>query len=348
MRQILSTLILFSFLMVCNACEDEINPKSVIPAADTTAVAPADTFARGADVSWLTQLESEGQQFYGADGMPYECMQLLRDQCGVNAIRLRVWVNPAEGWNNMADVLVKARRAHKLGLRLMIDFHFSDTWADPGNQQTPAAWANYDITQLKAAVADHVSSMLKLLANDGITPEWVQIGNETRGGMLYPLGQVDNGTANLAELTNAGYDAVKAISKDIKVIVHLDSGDKLWLYTRMFDYLKAHGGRYDMIGMSLYPGPSSWQQMVDACVSNIATIYEKYGKPVMICEVGMDYDQADACKQCISSLMQKGRATGHLAGIFYWEPEAPAGYNDGYKKGCFNNGSPTVALDAFK
>ena len=126
-------------------------------------------FAKGADVSWLSQLEAEGYTFSNAAGVQKECMQLLKEDCGVNAIRLRVWVNPEKGWNNIDDVVYKARRANALGLRLMIDFHFSDTWADPGNQITPAAWADYDLDQLKEAVADHVNEMLSKLKKLNIT-----------------------------------------------------------------------------------------------------------------------------------------------------------------------------------
>ena len=305
------------------------------------------TFAKGADVSWLTQMESEGLTFSNKAGVATECMKLLRDDCHVDAIRLRVWVNPTEGWSNTDDVLVKARRAVALGLRVMIDFHFSDTWADPGHQQTPAAWADYDLAKMKNAVAEHVNTMLSKLKAYYVTPEWVQIGNETRTGMLWPLGSIDNGS-NYAELTNAGYDAVKAVFPEAKVIVHIDGGDNLALYTRVFDYMKANHGKYDMIGMSLYPENGKSGESVNKCISNITSLYNTYGKPVMICEVGMDYDQAEECRDCIAALINKGQATGHLEGIFYWEPQAPAGYNGGYNKGCFNNGTPTVALDAFK
>lgn len=305
------------------------------------------TFAKGADVSWLTQMESEGLTFSNKAGVATECMKLLRDDCHVDAIRLRVWVNPSEGWNNTDDVLVKARRAVALGLRVMIDFHFSDTWADPGHQQTPVAWADYDLAKMKNAVAEHVNTMLSKLKAYNVTPEWVQIGNETRTGMLWPLGSIDNGS-NYAELTNAGYDAVKAVFPEAKVIVHIDGGDNLALYTRVFDYMKANNGKYDMIGMSLYPENGKSEESVNKCISNITSLYNTYGKPVMICEVGMDYDQAEECRDCIAALINKGQATGHLEGIFYWEPQAPAGYNGGYNKGCFNNGTPTVALDAYE
>ncbi len=99
-------------------------------------------------------------------------MQLLRDHCGVNSIRLRVWVNPEEGWNSIDDVVLKARRTENLGLRTMIDFHFSDTWADPGHQETPEAWKNLSFEELLKAVGTHVTETLNALKNAGVTPEW--------------------------------------------------------------------------------------------------------------------------------------------------------------------------------
>ena len=307
------------------------------------------TFAKGADVSWVTQLEVAGYTFQNQAGTAKELMTLLRDDCGVNSIRLRVWVNPeldpeVEGWCDIDDVLLKARRANELGLRLMIDFHFSDTWADPGKQYIPAKWAEMSLAEVKEAMADHVSAMLTLLDRYGIEPEWVQIGNETRTGMMWPLGEIDNGT-NFTELLNAGYDAVKAIFPDASVIVHVDCGDQLGLYDRVFGKLKAEGGKYDMIGMSLYPEPDSWQQTVDACVANVATLQATYGKPVMLCEIGLAYDSAEAAEAMMSAMMTKGKAAG-LQGIFWWEPEAPI--DRGYLKGCFDEyGAPTSALNPF-
>ena len=342
-----------AILMIAFACiQFSCTENDPAPTPDQPEVTPPmierGTFAKGADVSWLTQMESEGLTFKNKKGVTTECMKLLKEDCGVNAIRLRVWVDPVEGWNNIYDVLVKARRANALGLRLMIDFHFSDTWADPGQQAIPAAWTGYSLSQSKTAVAAHVNEMLTLLKRFNIEPEWVQIGNETRLGMMWPLGHLDtNNGSNYAELTNAGYDAVKSIFPEAKVIVHVDCGNELWLYTNLFDKLKANGGKYDMIGMSLYPEASNWQKMVDDCVTNISTLNQKYNVPIMVCEIGMDYNLADICKRCISTLMSKGRATGHLEGIFYWEPQAPANYNGGYNKGCFSNSKPTVALDAF-
>lgn len=256
------------------------DPDPVIPVKETG-------FARGADVSWLTQMESEGLRFYtpAPERREMELMALLRDYCGVNSIRLRVWVNPADGWNSTDDVVAKARRAEALGLRTMIDFHFSDTWADPGNQKMPEAWKGLSFDGLKASVTNHVDGVLKALKNAGVTPEWVQIGNETTPGMMLPVGSVDN-PAQLTALNNAGYDAVKAVFPEAKVIVHLDAGNDRWRYDRMFGLLEDNGGKYDMIGMSLYPywaeeqgQPGGWKKIVDDCVANISYLKERYGRP---------------------------------------------------------------------
>lgn len=336
--------------MFCSSCSSDAptyEQKPDIPEP----VVKDEGFARGADVSWLTQMESEGRKFYtpGSQRKEMECMQLLRDYCGVNSIRLRVWVNPKDGWNGIPDVVNKAKRAEALGLRTMIDFHFSDTWADPGHQEMPEAWKNLSFDKLKEALADHVKETLTALKNAGVKPEWVQIGNETTPGMMLPVGSVDN-PVQLTELNNAGYDAVKSILPEAKVIVHLDNGNKQWAYDRMFDILEANGGRYDMIGMSLYPywaeqqgETGGWRKVADDCIANVKYLKQKYNKPVMICEIGMPYDQGENCKLLISKMM-----TADVEGIFYWEPQAPAGYNGGYTLGCFDNGAPTVALDPFK
>ena len=336
--------------LVCGSCSEDsptTNPKQ-----EETTIEKECGFAKGADVSWLTQMESEGIKFYtpGTDRVEMECMKLLRDHCGINSIRLRVWVNPEEGWNNVDDVVVKARRAETLGLRTMIDFHFSDTWADPGHQAMPKAWETLSFDELKQAVANHVTEVLTSLQKAGVKPEWVQIGNETTPVMMLPVGDVESNPAQLAQLNNAGYDAVKSIFPTAIVIVHLDSGNDRWRFERMFDALENNNGKYDMIGMSLYPywaeedgQEGGWMKIADDCVSNIAYLKQKYNKPVMICEIGMPYDQADTCKHLIEKMM-----TTDVEGIFYWEPQAPAGYNDGYNMGCFNNESPTVALDPFK
>lgn len=332
-------------LVLCGCTED--SPVTNPPVDHTPTEIDRTGFVKGADVSWLTQMESEGAIFYNSADAETECMQLLRDECGVNAIRLRVWLNPSAGWNSVEDVVVKARRANELGLRLMIDFHFSDTWADPGTQETPAAWANLDLAGLQSAAAAHVTDMMTRLLALGIEPEWVQIGNETRNGFMYPLGSIST-PANFAALVNSGYDAVKAIFPNAQVIVHIDSGNRWDLFTRLFAPLVEQGGKFDMIGLSLYPDVSDWQSMADNLLANAVQATAMWQKPVMICEIGMDYREAETCRDLLAYLRAEGEASGKIQGIFYWEPEATPGYNDGYTKGCFVDGKPTVALDAFK
>ena len=188
------------------------------------------TFARGADISWCTEMEADGQKFYNADGIETDIFALMKE-IGMSAIRLRVWVNPTKygygAWCDKADVIVKAKRAHEQGLDLMIDFHYSDFFADPDRQDTPLEWKDYDLEQLKTAVADHTKDVLQALKDEGIEPKWVQVGNETNGGMMWENGQIDwnkSGKAryaNYVSLSNAGYDAVKEILPDAYVIVHI-------------------------------------------------------------------------------------------------------------------------------
>ena len=151
------------------------------------------SFASGADVSWCTEMEADGKIFYNENGQETEMMTLLK-QLGMNAVRLRVWVNPENEygpWCDKADVLNKARRAHAQGLAIMIDFHYSDKFTDPSNQVKPIAWNGLTMEQLKKAVADHTTDVLSALKAEGITPLWVQVGNETRPGMIFNEGKID-------------------------------------------------------------------------------------------------------------------------------------------------------------
>ena len=317
-------------------------------------------FAKGADVSWLTELESNGTLFYDANGKPQECMALLRD-LGMNSIRLRVWVNPDGGWCGKDDVVAKAWRAQKLGMRPMIDSHYSDTWADPGKQYVPAAWKDYTFEQMKQAVADHTRDVLTALKERNIDVEWVQVGNETSDGMLWNdadgadalavTGRASKNMANFAAYVNAGYDAVKAVYPDAKVIVHLDKGNKLSQYTWMFDGLKQHGAKWDVIGMSLYPDwitDQTWQQVSDDCLANMQTLSTKYGCNVILSEIGMVWNSENAAP-FLKKMVDGCKALSICEGVFYWEPETYGNLN-GYDKGAFDDsGRPTVALqEAFK
>lgn len=151
-----------------------------------TVVTESRDFVKGADVSWATQMESQGHVFKDLAGEKRECMALMKEY-GLNAIRLRVWVDPGEhgNWCNTEDLVVKAKRAYSLGMDIMVDFHYSDWWADPGQQHKPAAWKGLEIDELKRALATHTIDVLSALKTAGITPKWVQVGNEIRPGMLW-------------------------------------------------------------------------------------------------------------------------------------------------------------------
>jgi arabinogalactan endo-1,4-beta-galactosidase len=342
------SLFLFSFLGIISfsSCDDkDTPPENEKPDTEQD----MSGFAKGADVSWVTEMEASGMHFYNAAGEETECMALMKS-LGMNSIRLRVWVNPADGWCNKTDFLVKAKRASDLGMRLMVDFHYSDWWADPGKQTKPAAWKDLSFDELRIAVSNHTTEILLALKNWNITPEWVQIGNETRNGMLWDDGKASDNMAQYAELNNAGYDAVKAIFPDAKVVVHIDSGNDNNLFRWLFDGLKRNSGKWDVIGMSLYPEPETWKQYNDDCIANINDMIGRYNCEVMLCEVGMSWDESSAGKSFLSDLIVRTKAISNdkCLGVFYWEPEAYNGWK-GYSKGAFdNNGKPTEALDAFK
>lgn len=337
-------LIGFAFMVFPTGCKEN-NP--IENQIDTIKI---DTlFAKGADISWVTQMEASGKKFYNSAGTETECMALLKS-LGMNSIRLRVWVNPTDGWCNAQDVLAKAIRAKNLGMRIMIDFHYSDSWADPSKQTKPTAWTNLSFTDLKTAVATHTTDVLNLLKTNNITPEWVQVGNETGNGMLWEDGKAATNMANYAALNNAGYDAVKSAFPNAKVIVHVQNGNDNGLFRWLFDGLKNNGGKWDVIGMSLYPSTTNWSSLNTQCLTNMNDMVSRYGKEVMICEVGMSWDSPAISKNFLSDLITKTKSvTGNKGlGVFYWEPECYSNWN-GYTLGAFdNNGKPTVALNAFK
>lgn len=325
-------------------------------------VAQSADFARGADVSWCTEMEASGKKFYDAQGRETELMELMKG-IGMNAIRLRVWVNPETAygaWSDKADVLQKARRAHAQGLQLMIDFHYSDFFADPSRQTKPAAWKDYSLTQLKQAVADHTSDILSALKDEGIEPRWVQVGNETRSGMIWDDGRLDwnkSGRelwANYVALSNAGYDAVKSVLPQTLVIVHIDKGpdDNAWF----FNSFKQYGGKFDMIGLSHYPS-SSWQSDNSKTAANVTSLAAQFNVPVMIAETGYSASNETLAAQVMQDFFDKLKNVSGCAGVFYWEPEVygwwkPTYYStlgwNGYGMGAFTSqGRPSAALAPF-
>lgn len=339
------TLLAFCALMLFWACTNREQKEPELESED----AP---IAKGADISWITEMEHKGYSIKNKAGEIVDCFQLMAD-LGMNAIRLRVWVNPVDGWCNRKDVVAKARRADALGLDVMIDFHYSDWWADPGKQNKPAAWKDMTLGELKNALAKHTRDVLENLRNHNIEPKWIQIGNETSNGMLWPTGKASESMSNYALLHRAGYDAAKSVFPNSYIMVHIDRGEELNHLKWILDGLQSNGAKWDMIGVSLYPAKDSWQSHADACIYNLEQLVKTYDTPTMICEVGMHYTEAEACKKFIQYLFYKGDAMNTTAkkrvfhGVFYWEPQSSGDWNH-YSKGAFSlQHQPTVALEAF-
>lgn len=314
----------------------------------------AEPFWLGGDISGMTADEARGRYVMNSDSVRTETTQLMKDY-GMNATRLRVWVNPTDGFCSPQDVLKMAKRSEALGMSVMVDFHYSDWWADPGKQNPPAAWLGKNLEQTCDSVAAHTRFTLQLLKDNGIDVKWVQVGNETTHGFLWPMGRFEENPENYATLTKAGIRAVREVYPDAKVIIHLDNGFDKGLYDRVFDSLKSNGVEWDIIGMSVYPywameaghEQSDIMTLVDT-IENIRHLKKKYGTNVMIVETGVDGRNPLPGKEFIAALIKASRdfTDGACKGVFYWAPEWDA--EGDYRLGAFSKGRPTIIMDAFK
>lgn len=316
-------------------------------------------FVKGADVGFLTGQEKHGVKFHDRDGKERECLELLKTDYQMKAIRMRVWVNPRGGMNDKHELLAMAKRAKALDMDLMVDFHYSDSWADPAKQPIPEAWKNHNYKQMKKDLREHTIDVLSLLKANGIEPRWVQVGNETANGMLWPMGHIEQNPKQYAGFIRAGYDAVKKVFPQAIVIVHLDRGHLQSLYDYNLDIVKKYGGKFDMIGMSLYPYWAMQDHpelnpdgIITDCMANIRHCSEKYGCDVMIVETGFEVDEQhpekmDEGRRQLTRVIREARneTNGRCRGVFYWEPQCLPG---GYKLGAFNsNAAPTAIMEAF-
>ncbi|MDQ0964888.1 arabinogalactan endo-1,4-beta-galactosidase [Flavobacterium sp. W4I14] len=308
-----------------------------------------ENFAVGVDLSSVAKDVAKGAVYYDRAGNPTECNALFKS-LGANAVRIRVWVNHPLGYSNKSSVVSQAITAHNLGMKIMIDFHYSDTWADPGNQSKPAAWTGYTLAQLKDAVYNHTYSVMDSLKAYGIYPEWVQVGNETNDGMLWDTGRASWNMPNYAALVNKGYDAVKTVSPQSKVVIHLAGGDNMNSLQWVYDGLVNNGGKFDVIGLSLYPSTNSWQAANNACFANMKTMVNRYSKEVMVCEIGLNWQDSVKCRAYVADIINKTRhvPNGKGLGVFYWAPESYAPITT-YAKGMMSaSGRPSISTEAFR
>ncbi|WP_282692606.1 arabinogalactan endo-1,4-beta-galactosidase [Streptomyces sp. CC208A] len=305
---------------------------------------------KGVDLSALKKSEDLGGTYKNASGATGDPVALLKN-AGADYGRLKVWVNPADGYNNKARVLATAQRIKARGMKLLVDFHYSDTWADPGAQTKPAAWAGHSYTQLKTDVYHHTYDVLNSLKAQGTTADMVQIGNEINTGMLWPEGSTGNWT-QLAGLLNSGISAAKAVSSSTQIALHLANGGDNALYRNWFDNAKAQGVSYDVIALSFY---GYWHGALSSLQANLDDISARYGKKVMVVETAYPFrlDSKDAHENIIdlpSELVSGYPASpagqsawlrdvmnvveavpgGRGLGVVYWEPAWTAVTGNGW------------------
>ncbi|MEV5439391.1 arabinogalactan endo-1,4-beta-galactosidase [Streptomyces sp. NPDC052682] len=256
------------------------------------------TTIKGADISSLAKSEAKGGVYRTSSGSTGDAVAILKN-AGMNYARLKVWVNPADGYNNKARVLALAKRVKAQGMKLLVDFHYSDTWADPGAQSKPAAWAGHSYSRLKTDVYQHTYDVLSALKAQGTTADMVQVGNEINGGMLWNEGSTGN-WPQLAGLLNSGYDAVKAVDSGTAVALHLAKGGDLSGTRWWFDNARSNGVRFDAIGLSYY---GYWHGTMADFQTTLDDAAARYGKPVFVAETAYPFrlDSEDGHENIINT-----------------------------------------------
>lgn len=336
----------------------------------STIYASNEDISYGADIGWLSQLESQGVTWLDDNGVSTDPLLLLKNK-GVDAVRLRVFVKPPSdfewikpdgttcilGYADTDGLLYTAQRAKELGMKVMLVFHYSDHFADPLHQDVPSEWAGATTEQLEKYLYDYTSYIMNRLANEGIYPEWVEVGNEVSYGILFPTGS--NQTNDFAQLTrylNSGYDAVKSVSPSSKVITHLTHGAGVSHYNWFFDnFITQNGGKTDVIGLSYYPYWTG-ENNIEQVALNLYNMASKFGKEVMICETGEEETKEGDTYNLLRKELNAIKAVPNQKGlgVFYWEPEAnssimPDDYHLGATKVIGEKTLQfTSALDAFK
>lgn len=342
---------------------------TVMILTNTSTVYASENIVRGADIGWMSQMENDGVTWVDDNGNTTDPLILLKAK-GINAVRLRVFVKPPTnfewtkpdgtvcklGYTDTAGLLYTAQRAKALDMKILLTFHYSDHFADPAIQDVPSEWQNATTVELEQYVYDYTAYIMTQLANVGIYPEWVQVGNEVSHGLLFPTGANTTDFTQMTRYLNSGYDAVKAVSPNSKVVTHLTHGGSITHFEWFFsNFLTVQGGKTDVIGMSYYP---YWMGAndIENVTYNLNHLAAKYGKEVMICETGEYETDPEGTYTLLRQEMNalKSVANDNAIGIFYWEPEAnssllPDGYPLGATRLVGNKVLQfTSALDAFK
>ena len=313
-------------------------------------------FVKGMDLSTLLELERCGAKYYD-NGEERDLLAIMKSY-DVDTIRIRLWNDPwsetgesyGAGENDLKTSLEIAKRVTTAGFGVLLNFHYSDFWADPGKQIKPKAWADYGVKELEQAVYDYTLESMRTFLDAGVNITMVQVGNELSNGLLWPEGKVPN-YDNIATFVNAGIRAVRKADATIPVMIHLDNGGNNALYREWFDNFTKRGEDFEIIGLSYYP---FWHGSLQMLNDNMNDIAERYGKDLVIAEVSMGYTMEDYKNyEKLSDEDRKGYATrpalvekieypmtkqgqydfmedflnrispikgGKGQGVFYWEP----------------------------
>jgi arabinogalactan endo-1,4-beta-galactosidase len=320
-------------------------------------------FVKGVDLSLASELQSHGVK-YKDGGQVKDLLTIFKDH-GCNCVRLRLFVNPdgTRGQVNTLDYTIAlAKRVKAMGLLLLVDFHYSDGWADPGHQVIPTEWAALPHAQLTDEVYTYTRDTLAAFQAAGCLPDMVQVGNEVSNGMMWPAGGPltdDTKWDAFADFLKAGIRAVREYP-GVKVVIHLANGDRQGLCKWFFDHCRDHGVGYDVIGLSYYPFTDG---SLDALKANLAFLSRTYHTDIMVVETGFfaaggsagktPYPTTPAGQQAfLADLMSIVAATpgGHGRGVFYWAPEmiGSGGGNKWGNRALFDeNGNALPAIDVF-
>jgi len=268
----------------------------------------------GADISFLPELESKGMEF-SQQGVKKDALMLLKEH-GINYIRLRIFNNPADsngyapkkGFCDLEHTLQFARRIKQAGLKWLLDFHYSDTWADPGKQFKPKAWQQLPFPVLKDSLAAFTRQVMLALKAQGTLPDMVQIGNEINHGMVWPEGSVSN-FDGLAALYNAGRAAVLEVAPPTIIMLHIALGGQPDESVFFLDNMLARGVQFDVLGQSYYP---QWHGSLPDLKNNLNRLIACYQTDVIVVEYSAKKEEVN---RIVFELPQ-----GRGKGSFIWEP----------------------------
>ena len=294
-------------------------------------------FAVGADISWLQAQEDHGIRFSDG-GIEGDAIDILRDN-GMNYIRLRLFVNPKselgysqrDGYCDLEHTLIMAKRIKDAGMYFLLDFHYSDNWADPAKQIMPQAWQTLSYDEVCDAVYEHTKTTLEALKAQGTEPDMVQVGNEVSNGMLWPYGAVRHSFDGLCGLLKEGVRAVRESAPSAEIMIHVALGGQAEESERFFDAMEEYGVEYDIIGQSYYP---EWHGTLEELESNANALVQRYNKPLIVVEYRDYYLDIER--------IVKSLPNGLGRGTFIWEATSAD-----WGKLFDHTGAATEALDNY-